>query len=488
MFKDLVLQDQPLFLLGLQEASGAVATDESPNALHGTISGTVSYRVVAGPLLDETSYGMGFRNQTGYVAIPLDNRYVQNTKYWTCAGWFRRNGGLANGDGFEDAFFQAHSSHAPPYYQRGIVTTELHAYGVSRGDSPAAYGNQECTSQWDPLRWWYQGGGWHYVAVTFDNGTLSVYIDGRLSARTTGLTPPDVVNVPMRLGIGNGNLPAGYGFNGDMAWCSYFTYPLKQERIVEHFMEGDNRGWEDWAARYGAVAGLRFVETSGDYTDFIRQTRDVTVTGTAPTRTAPYQADRKTHISPFNGKVQLADAATTRITIPRAAVAAALGGAFSVEWWMMDPVSNHTNGRPILGLTSAGGIAAPFMAYQNSSSGLMAAYWGNGSTHTGIGVPAGLFTYNSTWWHCVATCDGGSPARVRLWQNCRLAAENASFSQARAVDATNGFVIGACPGREGSVGTGIQGFALYPSELTEGQIASLYRSRLRSAARARTVG
>jgi uncharacterized repeat protein (TIGR01451 family) len=102
----------------------------------------------------------------------------------------------------------------------------------------------------DPYALWRDGQGavplnqWTHVALTLNSGTVTVYVNGAVTLRATGLTAGPVLNTePLRLGFVQyaGNIgidPQQDSFTGLIDEFSYYSRPLSDAEITAIYLAG----------------------------------------------------------------------------------------------------------------------------------------------------------------------------------------------------------------------------------------------------------
>ena len=118
----------------------------------------------------------------------------------------------------------------------------------SQGNLAFSFGSIAGTG--DAYALWQDGHGavplnrWTHVALTLDSGTVTVYVNGTVTLRATGLTAGPVLNTePLRLGFVQytGNIgidPQQDSFNGLIDEFSYYSRPLSDAEITAIYLAG----------------------------------------------------------------------------------------------------------------------------------------------------------------------------------------------------------------------------------------------------------
>jgi len=204
----------------LDETSGTVAVDSSPNGNDGTYTG--------GVLLNQTGnidQAADFDGTDDYVGIP-DNASLQMDDAFSMSAWIRAD------------------------YSTNVDRMILNKEGEyeialsSSGELKWGITNTDPGWSWHSTGHFVAIGKWTHVALTYDNGTVSTYADGLLvdtysGSGTVGDNYP-VLN-ELRLG-GRSNNPSGKYFNGRLDDVRVFNRVLCPEEIFGQYKGGRPAG------------------------------------------------------------------------------------------------------------------------------------------------------------------------------------------------------------------------------------------------------
>lgn len=178
------------------EASGLTSADSSSNGNHGTLTGS---GVTHSTLLPPTScfvntHSLAFDGSGGYVGI-ADNASMDPTNAISISFWM--NPDTVN-NGYQHIVFKQ----GPVVTSYGVWLNDDHIYMEDNDDSVRGMNSNSTVT----------AGAWHYITVTYDGTTQSLYIDGVLdnSQVIPGITLT-YTNSPVKIGSGDYNNPfAGY--------------------------------------------------------------------------------------------------------------------------------------------------------------------------------------------------------------------------------------------------------------------------------------
>lgn len=178
------------------ESSGATATDNSPNGNNGTFTGA---GVTHSTLLPPTScfvntHSVKFDGGGDYVQIP-DNSSMDPASDISISFWM-------NPDTVTNGFQHIVFKQGPVVTSYGVWLNGDHIYMEDNDNSVRGLNSNAAVT----------AGAWHYITVTYDGTTQSLYIDGVLdnSQSIPGITLT-YTNSPVKVGSGDYNNPfAGY--------------------------------------------------------------------------------------------------------------------------------------------------------------------------------------------------------------------------------------------------------------------------------------
>jgi hypothetical protein len=243
-----VLADSPTFFWPLNETSGTVANDASPNGNNGIYeSGTT--QGVPGPINDGTNTptsdtATAFDGQSGNVVSATQSTGPQT---FSIEAWFKTTtdtGGKIIGFGDQQTGGNSSNNNANP----GSSSYDRHIYMMN--DGQIVFG--VWTGQTDTIESpdVYNDGQWHYVVATLSPTTgMALYIDGQLVG-TNSTTTAQAYNGYWRVGGDNLNgwnldpwgsnsqgttQPATYWFNGGIGDVAVYPTALSAAQIAAHY-------------------------------------------------------------------------------------------------------------------------------------------------------------------------------------------------------------------------------------------------------------
>ena len=183
----------------MNEGTGTTLYDFSANANNGTFTGTPAPTWITGHSGSGTALSFNSGASAGYVNIP-DNAALHidsstGTKAFTIGYWFYDPSGYYktmfayNGPGGRNLFMQSSNGGA-----------DYHGYFWSDNQT----GLRTTTGMWS----W---NAWHYMAITYDNANVKVYVDSMTTPLKTQAASGKQLSAWGALALGAG---AGYGWNG----------------------------------------------------------------------------------------------------------------------------------------------------------------------------------------------------------------------------------------------------------------------------------
>lgn len=149
------------------ESSGSTSTDASGNSMTATLVSSPSFQINNVPYKNSNNYAIYSPNSNGYITVPAAASTNTNTTNFTMEAWVK-----ARSTGAWRWIMGKNNSGN----WLGINSSGYLNFSTSRGvnnTSSTAYVTDE---------------KWHHVAVTFDTGTLKLYMDGKNTDTWTGKT------------------------------------------------------------------------------------------------------------------------------------------------------------------------------------------------------------------------------------------------------------------------------------------------------------
>jgi hypothetical protein len=242
-YDDVVLRDAPNGYWRLNETSGTDAFDSSLNGNDGRFSGPSLHLGVAGivPTVSAAATAFfGFANSPGAVVLPSAAFGFPTTTTQTFETWFKTTPGgsgvILGQVGGRDITPQrtGFSGHVPAVYidATGVVRSELFWHGSVNQTASAAG---------------YNDGAYHHLAVVYNNGTETLYLDGVAVSTRSGLGQ-FAYNSAYTYFLGTGysaGWPGGangwYDFQGTLDETAVYTTALTASQIATHFAVGAGR-------------------------------------------------------------------------------------------------------------------------------------------------------------------------------------------------------------------------------------------------------
>ena len=231
-----VLYGKPSFFWVLNQSSGHVATDSSPNHFNGVYMRGITHRV-GGPILGSTATATGFNGLRGLVTSAAK---VTSPQTFSIEAWFKtttNTGGKIIGFGSSQA---GRSSS----YDRQVYMMN---------DGQLVFGMTTPQRQVIETPNVYNDGQWHYVVAMFSSATsssnMTLYVDGqRIGALGTGAAS----SYAGYWRVGGDNLsgwnldywgsnsqrttePNSYYFRGSIGDVAVYPYVLSAARIAAHY-------------------------------------------------------------------------------------------------------------------------------------------------------------------------------------------------------------------------------------------------------------
>ena len=231
-----VLRDHPSFLWRLDQASGNVVADSSPDRFPGIDEPGTSLGV-PGPIAGVKNTATAFDGRRGLVT---SKRKVTAPAAFSIEGWFKTTtstGGLLAG--FGSSQVRLSSSYDRHVY---MMNDGQLVFGVSNG-KPETIETPDV----------YNDGHWHYVVATFgpraNASSMALYVDGQLiGVKAIGSAPvyagywrvgSDNLNGwnldPRRSNSQGTTEPNSYYFRGTIGDVAVYPYALSAARVALHY-------------------------------------------------------------------------------------------------------------------------------------------------------------------------------------------------------------------------------------------------------------
>jgi Concanavalin A-like lectin/glucanases superfamily len=232
-----VLKADPSFFWRLNQTSGKVATDSSPNHFNGTYKAGAT-QGVAGPVPDITgSTATQFNGTTGLVTAANS---VTSPAVFSIEAWFKTTttaGGRIIGFGNHQGPRLSSVYDRQIYMMNdGQLVFGVHAGQVDAIETPNVYND----------------GKWHYVVATLatsgDTDTMALYVDGQLIG-TEAIGVPSTYTGYWRVGgddlsgwsldplINSQHLtePNSYYFSGTIGDVAVYPFAMSASQVAAHF-------------------------------------------------------------------------------------------------------------------------------------------------------------------------------------------------------------------------------------------------------------
>ena len=171
----------------MDEGSGTLVADDSPNGLHGTAIGSPAW--VAGV---DGPFALSFSiNTSQYVQVP-DAPALDVTEAITLAAWIRPTQ-VATASILNKATYNATPSVFG--YELNLSSTGVPFVRLFNNTTTAGGGRLNATTSYPT-----NGTTWMHVAATYDRTTLKIYVNGVLNATLVSTTAIPVNNLPFVIG------------------------------------------------------------------------------------------------------------------------------------------------------------------------------------------------------------------------------------------------------------------------------------------------
>ena len=241
-YQQTVLNDSPSFLWPLNETSGTVANDASPNGFNGIYEpGTT--QGAAGPFAGQTS--TAFDGQEGIVTS-ANSVPSPGPQTFSVEAWFKttsNDGGKIVGFGNAQTGGSSLNNNASP----GSSSYDRHIYMMNDGQLVFGVWTGQTETIETPNV--YNDGQWHYVVATLGPSGMALYVDGQLIGTNTTTTAQAYTGY-WRVGGDNLNAwnldpwgsnsqgttePHSYYFNGDIADVAVYPSALSAAQVGAHY-------------------------------------------------------------------------------------------------------------------------------------------------------------------------------------------------------------------------------------------------------------
>lgn len=236
----------------LDETSGSIAYDSTDNGLDGTLNGEPEWS-------DGFVYGALDFNGTGdYVEI-ADADSLTPTNEITIAFWIYNNGGQNAGI---YKYGSCPNESASPGNSRAYNVQIIDETGELRFRVFSAVGTSDVINSNNTLRF----GEWHHIAVTFDHGYATIYIDGALDNSET-MSVSSIMNDAQPLIIGGyweycGTDSFNSRLNGEIDDVRIYDRAIDTNEVkilanVAHYSDIESWGVSGagWDPKYGIDGG-----------------------------------------------------------------------------------------------------------------------------------------------------------------------------------------------------------------------------------------
>ena len=223
-----VLPLSPTYYYQLDEASGSVATDSSPNRADGTLQGGYT-RTASGACTSSSQTAVTLDGTSGYLSTPT-SMSAPNT--FTAQVWFKttttRGGRII---GFGNARTGASSSADRHVY---LTNAGQLIFGVQTGNNQ----RQTITSASG-----LNDGTWHLVTATLSSAGMRLYVDDTLAASRTGTTSGISYSGYWRVGYDTvvtnwTSSPTSAFFAGSVAQVAVYPTALSAQSVADIYGAG----------------------------------------------------------------------------------------------------------------------------------------------------------------------------------------------------------------------------------------------------------
>jgi hypothetical protein len=347
------------------------ASDESGNGYDGTVTGAT----LTADRFGHSASAYDFNGTSAHIEVPhtdaLSLDGVFSMSLWMKTSEANANSGLIT-----------KVNDARDGYLLGVGNDES-AFLTVLNDFPDTKGRIDTTNS-------VIDGVWHHLVAVYDGDTMSMYLDGSLSAElayTNGLTP----NVSSMY-IGWDPYSSDRHFDGVMDEVRIYSRALSATEVEELYTESDSAAVSDLEA--GLVASYAF---DGDASDESGNGYDGTVTGATLTTNRFGDVDGAYYF----------DGIDDRIDLPSETLNFERTNAFSQSLWIK--TSDDDAGNIILAkMASDSSYRGWCLAMKN---GLLSTYLiNNGTTQNRLRVDGTTLINDDQWHHLVVTYDGSSMA------------------------------------------------------------------------------
>jgi concanavalin A-like lectin/glucanase superfamily protein len=232
-YQQTVLKNSPSFFWPLDETSGSVANDLSPNGFNGTYeSGTT--QGAAGPgQVSPSQTSTAFDGESGNV---VSDTSVTGPQTFSIELWFKSStddGGKLIGFGNQPTGMSSNYDRHIYMMNDGQLVFGVYNSGTDTIETPGVYND----------------GQWHYAVATLGPSGMALYVDGQLVG-TNSTTSAQAFSGYWRVGGDNLNgwnldpwgassqgmtEPASYYFQGDIADVAVYPTALTAAQVAAHY-------------------------------------------------------------------------------------------------------------------------------------------------------------------------------------------------------------------------------------------------------------
>ncbi len=236
-YQNTVLHASPALYWLLDQASGHVAQDASPNRADGVYEPGTTLGV-AGPITGSQETAVGFDGKSGIVTSATSSTSPQT---FSIEAWFK----TSTDTGGEIAGFGNKQTGTSTQYDRQLYLMN---------DGQLVFGVQAGGKETIETPDVYNDGRWHYVVATFSSaggpGNMALYVDGQLIGTQATTSAAQAYTGYWRFGGGNlggWNLdfwgsnsqgttePNSYYFRGSIGDAAIYPYALTALEVAQHY-------------------------------------------------------------------------------------------------------------------------------------------------------------------------------------------------------------------------------------------------------------